>query len=500
MNAKSTIARTIRTGKYLNFRNAHLLPIGLPLLMGLAMGPLLAFLIVSQNWLVACALAFLVPAGILFNRYPFVAIMIWMLLIPFLPNGRVSPYIYWILHRSLIPLALGITVLSYMLRLKSRRPLQLGRAELATIIYTAIAITSILVTRPGDPLQTIYAFYDRNFVGLAAYWLMRFFGPSEKDLKRLIPVMLALCLAESVIGLMSWFVPQALPAIWDFKLTGFRVVGTLGDPAPYTSTLMFMMLFLLHYAMNRPKRIVRGVLLSAVGLGMFCIFLSFSRGSWLAGALTLVALLFLYPKPILTLALITLPVIIGLSTTVLANEVAYASQRLNTENTVESRLILAHAGEQMFLAKPLLGWGYGNYDRYDWRFIERVEGATPTKWDIQVGTSHNTYLTILAEIGAVGFFFYAFPAIWWLYLTLRVLPRLPKEGFWSSRLLIMMWLSVGFHIVVSQFVDMRFFFFSLALLWLTLGLIANMVQPYLKPSDIGAPEWAIKAAGLELRS
>jgi O-antigen ligase len=280
----------------------------------------------------------------------------------------------------------------------------------------------------------------------------------------------------------------------DFKLTGFRIVGTLGDPAPYTSTLMFMMLFLLHYAMNQPKRIVRGLLISAVGLGIFCIFLSFSRGSWLAGALTLVALLVLYPKPILTLILITLPVIIGLSTTVLANEVAYASQRLNTENTVESRLILAHAGEQMFLAKPLLGWGYDNYDRYDWRFIERVENAAPTTWDIQLGTSHNTYLTILAEIGAVGFLFYTFPAIWWLYLTFRVLPRLPKEGFWSWRLLIMMWLSVGFHIVVSQFMDMRFFLFSTTLLWLTLGLIANMVQSYLKPGDIGPPTWAVQAA------
>jgi hypothetical protein len=28
---------------------------------------------------------------------------------------------------------------------------------------------------------------------------------------------------------------------------------------------------------------------------------------------------------------------------------------------------------------------------------------------------------------------------------------------------------------------------------MTLGLIASMIQPYLKPDDIGAPRWAYQA-------
>jgi O-antigen ligase len=230
--------------------------------------------------------------------------------------------------------------------------------------------------------------------------------------------------------------------------------------------------------MNQEKESVRRLLLLTFGLGTVCIFFSFSRGSWLASALVLLILLLLYFKPIISMLLTVLPIMIILSTTVFASDVAYAYERLKTEDTIDSRIVLAHAGQQMFLARPLFGWGYDNYDRYDWQFMERVGDAAPTEWDVKYGTSHHTYLTILAEIGLAGFFFYAFPAIWLLGCTIKVLPRLPKKGFGSWRLLIMMWLSIGFYVVVTQFMDMRFFLFPLTVLWLTLGLVADMVQVY----------------------
>jgi O-antigen ligase len=493
LNNETTTIATIRKKSWTYLWEAYFIPIGLPFFCALILGLLLAVLIVTENWFLACAMVFVMPVAILFNSYPWIAVMIWMLLIPFLPHGRVSPYIYWILHRALIPFVLILTILSRMLKLRKRQPVQLNRADLATIIYTAMAILSILMTR-SSPLQLLYSFYDKPFLGLVAYWFVKLFVPGEKDLKRLIPIMLVLCLAESVIGLLAWFAPQTLPSIWIFPQQGGRTTGTLGNPAVYTSTLIFLMLFLLQYAMSQKRGIVRRFLLFTFGLGMVCIFFSFSRGSWLAGGLALFALLSLYPKPITSLILIILPIMVILSNTVLADEFAYAYERLTTEQTIESRTVLAHAGKEMFLAKPFWGWGYGNYDRYDWRFMVRVGNAAPTKWDIERGTSHNTYLTILAEMGTIGFLSYYFPFLWWLRLTIKVLPRLPKGGFWSRRLLIMMWLSVGFQLVVSQFMDMRFFIFPQTILWLTLGLIANMVQRYLEPGDVGLPQWLRQTA------
>jgi len=81
---------------------------------------------------------------------------------------------------------------------------------------------------------------------------------------------------------------------------------------------------------------------------------------------------------------------------------------------------------------------------------------------------------------------YAFPIAWWLGRTIKALPRLPKRGFWSQRLLITMWLAIGFYMLVAQAVDMRFFWFSHTVPWLTLGLIADMVVQ----TDLKRLKWA----------
>jgi O-antigen ligase len=198
-----------------------------------------------------------------------------------------------------------------------------------------------------------------------------------------------------------------------------------------------------------------------------------------------------------SLLLVGVPIMLILFAGPLANELAWAYERLNSVQTAESRIIVSHAGQQMFLAKPFFGWGYGNYDRYDWQFMERVGDIAPTNWDIEEATSHNTYVTILAETGLMGLFLYSLPVFWWLRLTVKALPRLPQEGFWSWRLLVMLWLSVGFYVLVTQFMDMRFFRFSIGLVWLTLGLIANMVQAGLEAGSAAAPHRPTQAGVLK---
>jgi O-antigen ligase len=105
-------------------------------------------------------------------------------------------------------------------------------------------------------------------------------------------------------------------------------------------------------------------------------------------------------------------------------------------------------------------------------------------------TSHNTYLTLMAEMGLVAFFFYVFPVGWWLVSSIKAWRRLPKDGFWSWPLLLMLWLTV-FHIfITSNLMDViRFHIFGTTLWWMVLGFIANMIYPYIQLGDIGAPSW-----------
>lgn len=468
--------------------NMDFLAAGIPLLLGGMLGLLVVFLIIRGSWLIALGILCIVPAGMLINHYPLVAMIAWFVAMPFLPYETVSSRVFWLVHRALIPLAMGLAVLARALRIKEYKPVKMGWAELSMVMCLVVAGVSVLTTR-GDPLLYLYELYDRMFVPFAAYWLIRILRPGEQDMKRFVLPMLFVCIAEILIGFWARYAPQTLPPIWDISRMGTRMSGTFTNPTPYAYTLIVCMLFIFQEAMNRKPGIVRWFLILVFSLGLFCIFLTFTRGCWLAATPVLLGLLILYPRTMFALLMTTIVVGGILSTTVLVDEVQFALERLVVQETVDSRIVLAHAGRQMFYAKPFLGWGFGNYDRYDWKFMERVGNAAPTDWDISKGTSHNTYLTILAETGIVGFFLQFFPVIWWFRWTIKVFPRLPREGFWSRRLLVMIWLSIVFYLIATQVIGARFFWYSIGTLWFSLGLVANMVQAYLRPEDFGVPDW-----------
>jgi O-antigen ligase len=450
----------------------YLLLLGLPL--GLGMGVVLAYLIIKGYWTLAVALAIVAPSIIVLLRYPLRVVLLWILLMSFLPVETVSPPVFWVMNRALLPLALGSVILSRALRL-NRGPLpHWGLAELAMVLYLAVGVVSILATQSA-PVLSLFELYDKVFVPFIVYWLVRLSVPSEQDLKGWVPVLLIVCAAQIAIGFLARYAPQALPSLWIFPRMGDRMSGTFNNPNAYAYTLLFFMAFLLYAALNQRGRFTQAVVFVTFGLGMVCVFLTFTRACWLAGLVIMIGLMLLYPRSILSLLTLGVPIAIILLASVFSSEVTIAFGRLGTEGTVDDRTVLLHAGEQMFTAKPLLGWGYNTYNLYDWKFIERVGDAAPSRWDVESGSSHNTYMTILAETGIIGFLLYSFPIIWWLALSIKTLRRLSRQGFWNWRLLTVLWLSVSSYILIAQIIDMRWFWYSNALFWLTLGLIANIV-------------------------
>jgi len=455
--------------------DAVLLPNALPALAGIVLGIVLAFLIARGSWLSALAIVAASPAAVSLNKYPAATILLWFVLMPFLPVGNVPSPVLWVVHRALIPLGLGLNLLSRILRTGKHSLVSWGLAEWSMVIYMILAIFSVLTTIKS-PLLYIYQLYDRMFVAFTAYWLARFWSPDARALKRFIVPVIIVAISEIVIGFWAKYAPHTLPSVWSFTRMGDRMSGTFSNPTPYAYTLILCMLLLFHYAQNVARGAFRVFLLFIFGAGMMCIFLTFTRGCWLSAIIVLIGLLIVYPKPTLVLIAIAVPIIASLAVTVLADEVVFAVQRLTIQETVDSRIVLAHAGKQMFYAKPILGWGFGSYDRYDWQFLERIEGAVPTTWDVRHGTSHNTYLTILAEMGVVGFLLQFLPLFLCFGATVRSWSQLPREGFWSRQLIASLWLSVVFYLISSQVIDMRFFWYQIGLFWLTLGLISSLVQ------------------------
>lgn len=475
INAKSTANTTLGNKRLERFWNSTFLPNVLPLLLGLVLGPVLAILVAREvSPLIFLAIPVLIPVAILLNKYPLGAIMVWMAVMPWFPFSQAYKFVYFTVHRMLIPMALGFLILSRMMKLKEYRRVRIELPELATLGFAVMALISIFVTRMH--WKTIFTLEDRFLVPVAAYWLIRLSNAQRSDLRRMIPLMAFLCLAECVIGLLSWFVPQAIPPIWRSALFGHRVTGSFNAAGLYGYTLIFFMVFIYHEAVNREKGPVRTLLVMVFTLGLVCLFFTFTRAVWLAGLLVLIGILFLHPKPTGIFVSSVLVVMIPLSASVLSPEIDYAYDRLHDRGSTENRIILHTAGRKMFLARPIFGWGYEQYDRYDWRFMGRVGNVAPTEWHIKEGTSHHTYLTILAEMGAFGFSLYVLPVLWWLVCTIKVIPRLPKKGFWSRKLLIAMWLPIIAQFSIGQSSDFCYALYALALFWITLGFIGNLVQ------------------------
>lgn len=464
-----------------------------PVLLAVVLGVLLALFIVGEQWHLVIGISLLVPSLILFNTFPLVSLLIWLLVNPFLQTAPNDIYrmVYWIIHRAIPPLALGIIIVADMVGAKERRRVKLGRAELAMAAFLAMAtLNSFWFHRAS--LSYLYLVFDRIFVPMCLYLLVRLLAPHERELRYLLPVALVILLVECIVGILSWFAPEILPSHW-LSYIGYRTTGTLRFPHAYTTTLVFFAFLLFHDATHRAPGAIRSIFLFAFGLAAVCVFLSFSRGSWLGMAVATVGLVTMYPKMMLRMIAVLLIIMVLLGNGLLSSQMAFAQERMSSEDTAKDRLVIWNAGFKMALAKPFFGWGYADYTR----FAAQFEGRVGNYVVAYTHASHNSFLTIAAELGVPALFLFLLPVLHWLRLTFKVWPRLPKTGFWSRQLLVVLWMVILDHITVSFFSDMLHSTYGMGIWWITLGLIAHMVDTYLEPEDRTMPEWVRQAAQVQ---
>ena len=105
---------------------------------------------------------------------------------------------------------------------------------------------------------------------------------------------------------------------------------------------------------------------------------------------------------------------------------------------VRTRLVLVPSVSSPCRQRPILGWGYGQFDT-----VKNSEsfntGTLPSK-QLYDYTSHDTYLTILVELGAVGLALFLLPLISFAVMTLRAL-RWTTTSKWFSLALLGSWAS-----------------------------------------------------------
>jgi hypothetical protein len=123
----------------------HALSRWLPLSLGLAMGTLLAYLIANEAVFSSFLLMFAAPCILLLIRYPFAAIMTWLLLFPYFVSPDIPgvSIMHWVLHRLLMPSTLGFVCISRWLGMENRKSIHPGYPELAMLVFLAGCLVNI---------------------------------------------------------------------------------------------------------------------------------------------------------------------------------------------------------------------------------------------------------------------------------------------------------------------------------------------------------------------
>jgi O-Antigen ligase len=455
-------------------------PVAILALAGAAIagGGAIGYLVAAGLWYVALALVLALPWFVVLHRYPLVAITVWLFASPLVSatDGSTVRQVYWVVHRALPVAALAALAVSALLGLRTRELPRLGWAEALMGGYVVVTLLSIAYTAP-DAFANAYVLYDSVVVPMCLYLLVRLSDPDEEDVRRLVPAVVFIVGTQAAVALLSWSTPEVLPDEWTRK-AGQRTTGTLRSADVFGTTMVFCGLFLLYVGARARRPLRRVAAVALFMLAMIMVFLSFSRASWLAGLVAGTGALLINRRHLRQLALLVVPVIVVVwASGLLTQQFDFAEYRLSSaqaEESALSRLPAAQAALRMVDREPMVGWGYQNFDLYSRPFQGQVGDLVGAA---QPHASHNLYLTTLAEQGTVGFVLFVGPTVFWLMRTRSVMPNLPRTGLIGRDLVVSLWLIVAAYHVTNNFSRMQVTT-GLGLFWLTLGLLASIVERY----------------------
>jgi O-antigen ligase len=193
-----------------------------------------------------------------------------------------------------------------------------------------------------------------------------------------------------------------------------------------------------------------------------------TRAVWLSFALSILALLFFSPSRRLRRACLCLALAGGIG---LASVVAFAdrntslSDRLEERGPVMFRMAVYQAGWEMFLEKPLSGWGATDMQT---ELSKRISDFHQEQFFF-----HNTYLEIVVQYGLVGLLLYL-----WIVIDLLKLgrgrnqPRFHEGSSFLDREFRALWpLLLGVYLLNGTFVVMNYQFVN-GFLFSVAGLLA----------------------------
>jgi O-Antigen ligase len=314
--------------------------------------------------------------------------------------------------------------------------------------------------------SSLRAIYSGVGIAIVGYYFAAFGTTSPR-----FPVAAAKSLLWAGIIVASLALVDAATAwnIWNIDEVGAgttvrRVVSTFTSPgalgAFLGSTLVLAVAIL---AWNSPRTLRAPAILSIV-LSVPAMFFTYSRGPVLGAAAVIVLMVLVanrarWPSVLVmaTVATLLFAVWGHISSSAVYHE------RLGVTETVNTRDEIQRVSLDLFRQKPIFGWGYNTFDK-----AKLTVSSRDPRFDML--SSHNTFLTVLVELGVFGLALLLIP---WIVIGWRAISAAWRGEAepWIIGACIGM---VAAYVLGALTYDARFFSLVTALPWIALGIARNV--------------------------
>jgi O-antigen ligase len=412
--------------------------------------------------LAACAVA---VVG--FSLRPQDVFLAWIAVAPFLQStfgASRSGHALRIVLYSAPPLLLAAATLL------QRRSIRGSLVDLVPFGYLGVAALSAEFSASSvSPTQL----YSTVAIGIIVYYFCAFGPLDDAVVARLFRILLvtgSVVAAFVILGRAGIGLGSATRFQVDYSASAERASATFGNPAVLGTFLGAALVVSLAVLVWNGPRSLRPLSWLTAGLTPPALFLTLTRAPLIAAlavGLLVVALRSRTRWGTVLACALCATVLVGMWGAI-ASTSLYKTRFSNTTN-VQARVIIDRWSIKLAEQRPVLGWGYGSFDRV--KNAARFSAGPLPRADVIQYTSHNTFLTVLVETGAVGLALFIIP---WVVVTRGAirLARRPTDEKW---LIVGLLAVLGVWIVNAGAIDMRFFSFISALPWLAAGLLRRHV-------------------------
>jgi O-antigen ligase len=363
-------------------------------------------------------------------------------------------------------------VLLFLLLLRgSSRPLRAVDALPALYFAYILVSAKFVSSQPQGLGSDLHRLYITVGIGVILYYFVAL-GPTTTRLSsRFCRALMAggslVAVMTIVEGLTGW-------NLWHdtFYWRGHgisRAVATLANPAVLGTFLGMTFAFALAILLWNGPESLRRPSKAFIALALPALFFTYTRGPMIALGIVVLALVILSTRarwPSVVVLAVAGAAFVILSSHFTSSSV-YQTRFGNTHN-IQTRLILQKASFTLASQRPILGWGYGSFNTV--KNEANLQSQDPAS--LAYNTSHNTFLTVLVELGVVGIVLFLLP---WLIICRRAISA-ARQHIDVRWLLAGMVGAVFVYLISASTYDARFFSFVPALPWILLGITRRVLD------------------------